>query len=503
MLASMLWWRGSMRKLTVCAAHAVAWRNPMLCAHDNGFMVVDGYMVGAFEVYRHCWRQGCACVCTAPDACAHVVAPVCVAAWVAVRSGVVSVARRVFMQWAYSFSGSEGGLGSDSSRRSVKGLSVLHSVVAQQAFKGGGGSAPLAASVVFIRWYPCSGGTASAASRAALAASLRRMLLNVFGGLPTTAQPVFIWAVGCSRAARCGFVCRSPRRRSSGGSAVQFQWRRGRPRKLLLAALGYIRCSKVAACPRAACHPPHGRWCPYKLYKVQRQRQRAGRPRRPLLAAWSRVSACCTWRGSQCSKAAAFRRRSAAWWSHSEGTASAAGRVALAASPRCARPRGSAGCIGGSRCSRAEVCSVQHARCALWWLCKWRYILGSGKGGLGGLPSLRPSKGIDGWHSVAQQVLEGGGCSHAACRSPHAGWWSCSGGTASAAARAASAASPRSSCSRGSVCSVAQQAFKAAVRSRAACCVPCGWWLSSRGVTASAAARTPSAASPRHAHSKG
>ena len=365
MLASMLWGRGSMRKLTVCAAHAVAWRNPMLCAHDNGFMVVDGYMVGAFEVYRHCWRQGCACVCTAPDACAHVVAPGCVAAWVAVRSGVVSVARRVFMQWAYSFSGSEGGLGSDSSRRSVKGLSVLHSVVAQQAFKGGGGSAPLAASVVFIWWYPCSGGTASAASRAALAASLRRMLLNVFGGLPTTAQPVFIWAVGCSRAARCGFVCRSPRRRSSGGSAVQFQWRRGRPRKLLLAALGYIRCSKVAACPRAACHPPHGRWCPYKLYKVQRQRQRAGRPRRPLLAAWSRVSACCTWRGSQCSKAAAFRRRSAAWWSHSEGTASAAGRVALAASPRCARPRGSAGCIGGSRCSRAEVRSVQHARCAL------------------------------------------------------------------------------------------------------------------------------------------
>ena len=310
MLASMLWWRGSMRKLTVCAAHAVAWRNPMLCAHDNGFMVVDGYMVGAFEVYRHCWRQGCACVCTAPDACAHVVAPVCVAAWVAVRSGVVSVARRELMQWAYSVSGSEGGLGSISSRRSVKGLSVLHSVVAQQAFKGGGGSAPLAASVVFIWWYPCSGGTASAASRAALAASLRRMLLNVFGGLPTTAQPVFIWAVGCSRAARCGFVCRSPRRRSSGGSAVQFQWRRGRPRKLLLAALGYIRCSKVAACPRAACHPPHGRWCPYKLYKVQRQRQRAGRPRRPLLAAWSRVSACCTWRGSQCSKAAAFRRRS-------------------------------------------------------------------------------------------------------------------------------------------------------------------------------------------------
>ena len=119
MLASMLWWRGSMRKLTVCAAHAVAWRNPMLCAHDNGFMVVDGYMVGAFEVYRHCWRQGCACVCTAPDACAHVVAPVCVAAWVAVRSGVVSVARRVFMQWAYSFSGREGGLGSDSSRRSL------------------------------------------------------------------------------------------------------------------------------------------------------------------------------------------------------------------------------------------------------------------------------------------------------------------------------------------------------------------------------------------------
>ena len=145
----------------------------------------------------------------------------------------------------------------------------------------------------------------------------------------------------------------------------------------------------------------------------------------------------------------------AAWWSHSEGTASAAGRVALAASPRCARPRGSAGCIGGSRCSRAEVCSVQHARCALWWLCKWRYILGSGKGGLGGLPSLRPSKGIDGWHSVAQQVLEGGGCSHAACRSPHAGWWSCSGGTASAAARAASAASPRRAWSTGSVCSVA------------------------------------------------
>ena len=272
MLASMLWWRGSMRKLTVCAAHAVAWRNPMLCAHDNGFMVVDGYMVGAFEVYRHCWRQGCACVCTAPNARAHVVAPVCIAAWVAVRSGVVSVARRVFMQWAYSFSGSEGGLGSDSSRRSVKGLSVLHSVVAQQAFKGGGGSAPLAASVVFIRWYPCSGGTASAASRAALAASLRRMLLNVFGGLPTTAQPVFIWAVGCSRAARCGFVCRSPRRRSSGGSAVQFQWRRGRPRKLLFAALGYIKCSKVAACPRAACHPPHGRWCPYK-YSVSDSEQ--------------------------------------------------------------------------------------------------------------------------------------------------------------------------------------------------------------------------------------
>ena len=293
MLASMLWWRGSMRKLTVCAAHAVAWRNPMLCAHDNGFMVVDGYMVGAFEVYRHCWRQGCACVCTAPDACAHVVAPVCVAAWVAVRSGVVSVARRVFMQWAYSFSGSEGGLGSDSSRRSVKGLSVLHSVVAQQAFKGGGGpacSAPLAASVVFIQWYPCSGGTASAASRAALAASLRRMLLNVFGGLPTTAQPVFIWAVGCSRAARCGFVCRSPRRRSSGGSAVQFQWRRGRPRKLLLAALGYIRCSKVAACPRAACHPPHGRWCPYKLYKVQRQQGGPGGLSSPLGQGFQRAA---------------------------------------------------------------------------------------------------------------------------------------------------------------------------------------------------------------------
>ena len=233
MLASMLWWRGSMRKLTVCAAHAVAWRNPMLCAHDNGFMVVDGYMVGAFEVYRHCWRQGCACVCTAPDACAHVVAPVCVAAWVAVRSGVVSVARRVFMQWAYSFSGSEGGLGSDSSRRSVKGLSVLHSVVAQQAFKGGGGSAPLAASVVFIRWYPCSGGTASAASRAALAASLRRMLLNVFGGLPTTAQPVFIWAGGV-------LTCRSLRVRVPLTALQVKRWE----------------CSSVSVAARAASEAP-------------------------------------------------------------------------------------------------------------------------------------------------------------------------------------------------------------------------------------------------------
>ena len=42
------------------------------------------------------------------------------------------------MRWVYSFSGSEGGLGSPSSLHSVKGLSVLHSVV-QQAFTGGDG----------------------------------------------------------------------------------------------------------------------------------------------------------------------------------------------------------------------------------------------------------------------------------------------------------------------------------------------------------------------------
>ena len=231
--------------------------------------------------------------CTAPNTCVHVDAPVVLPlGWHfnQAASLLLAVWSAVLMCWRYSFSSSGGGLGSLSSLCSVKGLSVLHSVVAQQAFKGGGGSAPLAASVVFIWWYPCSGGTASAASRAALAASLRRMLLNVFGGLPTTAQPVFIWAVGCSRAARCGFVCRSPRRRSSGGSAVQFQWRRGRPRKLLLAALGYIRCSKVAACPRAACHPPHGRWCPYKLYKVQRQQGGPGGLSSPLGQGFQRAA---------------------------------------------------------------------------------------------------------------------------------------------------------------------------------------------------------------------
>ena len=42
------------------------------------------------------------------------------------------------MRWVYSFSGSEGGLGSPSSLHSVKGLGVLHSVV-QQAFTGGDG----------------------------------------------------------------------------------------------------------------------------------------------------------------------------------------------------------------------------------------------------------------------------------------------------------------------------------------------------------------------------
>ena len=106
----------------------------------------------------------------------------------------------------------------------------------------------------------------------------------------------------------------------------------------------------------------------------------------------------------------------------------------------------------------AAVCCVPLAACQVCYMVvvQWGYIFSSGKGGLGGISSSRPSKGTNVWHSVAQQVPEGGGV--LACSVPlaaNAGWWSCSGGTASAALRAASAASPRRAWSTGSVCSVA------------------------------------------------
>jgi len=136
----------------------------------------------------------------------HVDAPVRVAARVALRSGV-GRARRVvgsIMRWGYSFSKSEGGLGSLSSLCSVKGLSVLH-LVAPQTFKGAAAPREVCSlhwwyrAVVFIQWwYGFSG------SEGGLWLPLR-----------TACAQRASWAAhGCAADVHMGggvLVCRSPR----------------------------------------------------------------------------------------------------------------------------------------------------------------------------------------------------------------------------------------------------------------------------------------------------
>ena len=237
----------------------------VLC--DDG-LVVDGYMVGAFKVYWLCWRGAVRAFCTVPDTCVHVEAPVRVAARVALRSGV-GRARRVvgsIMRWGYSFSRSEGGLGSLSSLCSVKGLSVLH-LVAPQTFKGRPRVKCARCIGGIVWWYSYSGGMASAAARAAFGCLSAPRVLNALRGLPTAVQPMFIWAVVCSCAARRVLTCRPPR--AGGGCAVSASVAAGAMVQLVLNGGSARLCSALS---------PRGRGCMCK-------RRRRGQPWRLLLAA--------------------------------------------------------------------------------------------------------------------------------------------------------------------------------------------------------------------------
>ena len=136
------------------AAHPWGWVQACVCASRRW---LGGYMVGAFKVYRRCWRRRCAGVCTAPNTCVHVDAPVVLPlGWHfnQAASLLLAVWSAVLMCWRYSFRSSEGGLSSLSSPCSVKGLSVLH-LVAQQAFKGATGPRGVRRSPHW--WYSCSG----------------------------------------------------------------------------------------------------------------------------------------------------------------------------------------------------------------------------------------------------------------------------------------------------------------------------------------------------------
>ena len=188
-----------------------------------------------------------------------------------------------------------------------------------------------------------------------------------------------------SAAARAALAA-SPRRVRSMVVQFQLQWRRGRPRRLLLAALGRIQCSRVAACPCAACCSPHGRWCPCNggTASAAARAALAASPRR----AWSRIQPAAL------GGAAGVQRRRCLdaarwWWLYSEGTASAA---VLVVSPRCAVQGAQQAAVGGAagaqgqrrarvRCAARRVRDGGHAV---------GYSIISSEGGLSGrsLPCL-------------------------------------------------------------------------------------------------------------------
>ena len=123
------------------------------------------------------------------------------------------------------------------------------------------------------------------------------------------------------------------------------------------------RCSRAAACSRAVCRSPRARW--WSCSGIQHHQQR-GRPQRPLLAVLGQgvnVLHLMEWQvlGAAVCSRAVCRSMCARWWSCCGGTASAVARVASAASPRRAWSRDSVCCTRRrSRFSKAAVCRVQH-----------------------------------------------------------------------------------------------------------------------------------------------
>ena len=292
------------------------------------------------------------------------------------------------MRWVYSFSGSEGGLGSPSSLHSVKGLGVLHSVV-QQAFTGGDGPTHLCGWVHAWR--------VKVYARVGAACAFAQLLMCVCMWTRPFALPL-AWQL--DQAASVSLAV---------GLVVFTQWR-----------YGFSGSEGGRWLPLCAARDQRAWWAAHGCAAGVQGRRRA----RVLRAArrvagggcqWPRCAlvqrTACRGEGDDCARGVLPQRRRGQPWrlllaAHAWkcSVTCSAGRCCLWAAGAQGRRR--AHVVNGVRAARRAAHGVQAVGCGF----------SGGEGGLDGISSLRSLKGLRVLRLVTQQAFRGGGA--LACSMP-------------------------------------------------------------------------------------